>query len=148
MNINKAYNFKTVNECVTCSGTLKGVNLLSLAEAGYEVVINLLPDENEYAVKDERIIVEGQGLRYEYIPVDWDNPQQSDFESFEKILESCKEQKVHIHCAANYRVSAFYSIYAVKNLGWSKSQSEDFINSIWDRNEYPQWEAFVSDYII
>ena len=148
MNIDKAYNFKVVSELVSCSGTLKGVNLLNLSEAGYKVVINLLPDDNEYAVKDEKKTIESQGLRYEYIPVDWDNPKESDFESFEAVLESCKEQKVHIHCAANYRVTAFYSIYAVKHLGWSKSQSEDFMNSIWDRKEYPHWETFLSNYII
>jgi len=52
MNIQKAYNFKEVNEQVTCSGTLNKVNLQSLADEGYKVVINLLPDDSEYAVAE------------------------------------------------------------------------------------------------
>jgi len=38
MNINKACNFKEVNELVSCSGTLRKVNLRSLADEGYDPV--------------------------------------------------------------------------------------------------------------
>lgn len=54
MNFNKAYNFKEVNELVSCSGTLKNVRLQSFLDEGYYAVINLLPDESEYAVEGEK----------------------------------------------------------------------------------------------
>jgi len=147
MNIKKAYNFKKVNGLVTCSGTLKGVNLQSLSDEGYEVVINLLPDESEYAVKGEKGDFERSGVRYVYIPVEWDKPKYSDFEAFEAEMNAITGKKVHIHCAANFRVSAFYSIYAFKNLGWSKTEAEEFISSIWQLAEYPGWSSFVSHYV-
>jgi protein tyrosine phosphatase (PTP) superfamily phosphohydrolase (DUF442 family) len=147
MNINQAYNFKKVSEQISCSGTLKGINLNSLLDDGYEVVINLLPDDSEYAVVGEKNEFEKLGLRYEYIPIDWNEPKLSDFEQFESIMDTIKDKKVHIHCAANFRVTAFYSIYAFKNQGWTKAQISEFIGSIWQLSEYPIWSKFVSSYV-
>ena len=147
MNIRKAYNFKEVNELVSCSGTLKKVNLQSLADEGYEVVTNLLPDDSEYAVNGEKGDLEKSGIRYVYIPVDWDEPKHSDFEIFESEMNAITGKKVHIHCAANYRVTAFYSIYAFKNKGWSKAEVSEFIASVWQISEYPVWNKFVSAYV-
>ena len=90
MNIKKAYNFKEVNELVSCSGTLRKINLQSLSDEGYDVVINLLPDDSEYAVKDEKRDFEQSGIRYVYIPVDWDQPKNSDFEAFESEMDAIK----------------------------------------------------------
>ena len=147
MSIKKAYNFKEANELASCSGTLKYISLQSLADEGYAAVINLLPDDAEYAVKDEKKKIENLGIHYKYIPVDWNNPKQSDFETFEVALNGFNGKKVHIHCAANYRVSAFYAIYAFKNQGWSETVLREFIGSIWQLAEYPVWNKFVSDYI-
>ncbi len=77
MNIKKAYNFKKVNELVSCSGTLKKVNLHSLLDENYDAVINLLPNDNEYAVDGEKREIEELGIDYEYIPVNWENPKKS-----------------------------------------------------------------------
>ncbi len=147
MNIKKAYNFKEVNEQVSCSGTLKKVNLQSLSDEGYEVVINLLPDDSEYAVNGEKRDLEKSGIRYVHIPVDWDEPRHSDFETFESEMNAIKGKKVHIHCAANFRVTAFYSIYAFRNLGWPETELNGFIGSMWQLSEYPVWAKFVTAYI-
>ena len=147
MNIRKAYNFKEVNELVSCSGTLMKVSLQSLADENYEAVINLLPDDAEYAVQGEKNEIEGLGIQYEHIPVAWDGPGSSDFEAFESAMAAIKGKKVHIHCAANFRVTAFYAVYAFRNLGWSKTEVAEFIGSIWQLSEYPAWEKFVSDYV-
>lgn len=147
MNINKAYNFKKVTPQVTCSGTLKNVNLQSLSDEAYEVVINLLPDDSEYAVNGEKQSFEKSGIHYVYIPVDWDQPKHSDFVNFESAMDAIKGKKVHIHCAANFRVTAFYSIYAFKNQGWSRTESDEFIASIWQISDHPVWDKFVSNYV-
>lgn len=55
-------------------------------------------------------------------------------------------KKLHIHCAANYRASAFYAIYAYNNKGWSKKLNA-FIDEIWEISDYPVWVDFVSQKI-
>jgi hypothetical protein len=44
-----------------------------------------------------------------------------------------------VHCAANYRVSAFYAIYARRNLGWSDKDANVHITSIWNPAEHDPW---------
>lgn len=108
------------------------------------IFLILLPEDNEYAVKDEAAIVTRQGLAYACVPVDFSAPTENDYHAFEKILSGLATKKVLLHCAANYRVSAFYSIYACLNEGWSAARARDFIGTVWDLSEYPAWEKFVT----
>jgi len=48
------------------------------------------------------------------------------------------------HCAANFRVTAFYGLYAMKHLGWSEAQADEFRASIWRGSEYLVWEQFIT----
>ena len=145
MNITKAYNFINIDENVSSSGTMMNTNLKSLADAKYDAVINLLPDDNEHAKKEERESFEALNIDYTYIPVDWDAPTQTDFDVFEKVLIAAKNKKIHIHCAANYRATAFYALYAYKNLGWSRGKIDTFTASIWQISDYPVWLKFIDD---
>ena len=147
MNINKAYKFKQINELTSSSGTLVNVNLQSFSEQGYELIINLLPDDSKYATKNEKQSIESQGLKYYHIPVDWDNPKSFDFQSFADIMKVNQDKKIHIHCAANYRATAFYGMFARKYFGWSKQQFDALTGEIWQLSKYPIWVKFVSENI-
>jgi protein tyrosine phosphatase (PTP) superfamily phosphohydrolase (DUF442 family) len=145
MSVDQAYNFKKVSETISTSGLLSPDQLGELKREGYEVVVNLLPEDSEYAIEGEAAIVRAQGIVYEYVPVDFAAPTRDDFQAFEKILSGLESKKVLLHCAANYRVSAFYSIYACLHQGWSVDQARDFMGTIWNLDEYPAWEKFVTD---
>ena len=47
MSIDKAYNYKAANERVATSGRVEPEQLAELSAAGFEAVINLLPDSIE-----------------------------------------------------------------------------------------------------
>lgn len=145
MSVDQAYNFKKVNDAVSTAGVLSADQLGRLGEEGYEAVINLLPNDSEYAVENEASIVSAQGIDYEYIPVDFSAPTANDFHVFAEKLTALSGKKVMVHCAANYRVSAFYSIYGVLHLGWPVDEARAFMASIWNLDEYPVWRAFVDE---
>ena len=148
MSIDQAYNFCAINEEVATSGVLSEEQLSQLRASGYEAVINLLPHDSQYAIKNEESIVIGQGLDYLYVPVDFAAPAEQDYAAFVKAMQSCqRKKKVLIHCAANYRVSAFYSIYAYEHLGWPASRAREHIESIWRPQEKPPWDQFIARYI-
>lgn len=144
MSVNQAYNYKKVGDNVCTAGLLNEEQLSCLCGEEYEVVINLLPDDSKYAIKNEREIVAGQGIAYHYIPVDFAAPGLEDYHKFEVIMNQIGERKVLIHCAANHRVSAFYSVYARRNLGWSEQQAYDLITSIWNPAKNSQWQQFIT----
>ena len=50
-------------------------------------------------------------MTYHHIPVVWDDPHESDFDAFERVMQALPEGKTLIHCAANFRATAFYSLY-------------------------------------
>ena len=145
MSVDQAYNFKKVNDAVSTAGVLNADQLAQLGEEGYQAVINLLPNDSEYAVENEASIVSTQGIGYEYIPVDFSAPTANDFHLFAEKLAALSGKKVMLHCAANYRVSAFYSIYGVMHLGWTAAEARTFMASIWNLDDYPVWQAFVED---
>ncbi|MEZ4518188.1 MAG: hypothetical protein R3C44_15660 [Chloroflexota bacterium] len=59
-------------------------------------------------------------------------------------MDRLQDEKLFIHCAANYRVTAFYSLYALKHLGWSESQAAAFRARVWGIDRYPAWDAFIA----
>jgi hypothetical protein len=79
------------------------------------------------------------------IPVDFDAPTPADLDVFIAALDSRAGQKVHVHCAANYRVSAFVSLYA-RRAGWcSDAEADEIAREFWDPSEHPAWAAFLTD---
>jgi hypothetical protein len=50
---------------------------------------------------------------------------------------------VFVHCAANYRVSAFVSIYGELRLGWTPAEAEAHARRLWSPNEV--WLAFLRE---
>jgi protein tyrosine phosphatase (PTP) superfamily phosphohydrolase (DUF442 family) len=142
MSTEAIYNYRKVNEQLITGGQPQEEQLRSAAEEGYTVVINLATTGRS-SLADEAGLVRSLGMSYHHIPVDWNNPQESDFEEFERVMQTLPEGKTLIHCAANFRVTAFYALYALKHLGWSEAQAEAFRASIWEGSDYPVWEEFI-----
>jgi len=144
MNIDQAYNYRTVSNVIATAGLLKPDQLAALSNAGIELVINLMPDSSEYAVKGEKQIIEDQGIEYWYLPVDFSAPKLEEYEQFKEKLRQSEGKKLLIHCAANYRVSAFYSRYAIESGNWTTEEADGFMLSIWQPSEYPAWTAWLA----
>ncbi|MAA76106.1 MAG: hypothetical protein CMN28_15535 [Salinisphaeraceae bacterium] len=144
MALEESINFLRVNDRVTTSGVVGAKRLSDLGRLGYGVVINLLPDESEHAVKNERQIVEEQGLRYVHIPVDFGRPTLADFDEFDSAMNEAQEKRVHIHCAANYRVTAFYALYAELGGIWTQSQGQDFVERLWRPQDHEGWPVLFA----
>lgn len=142
-NIPQIYNFVEVSEVLSTSGVIPAERMQSLADGSFAVVINLLPDESEYAVQNEASIFEGLGIEYVHIPVDFAEPKAEDFVQFEKAMEAARGRKVWTHCAANYRVSAFVAIYGQLYLDWSKEEGEALIARLWQPNDV--WREFIQN---
>ncbi len=139
------YNYCYVNDQIITGGQPTADQLQAAAAEGFTTVINLATINPRYSLPDEAGLVQSLGMTYHHIPVDWEAPQASDFAAFEKIMQHLGDNKRLIHCAANFRVTAFYSLYAIKHLKWTAAQAEEFRASIWAGSHYPVWEQFIDD---
>jgi protein tyrosine phosphatase (PTP) superfamily phosphohydrolase (DUF442 family) len=139
------YHYLKVNEQLITGGQPTEEQLRSAADEEFEIVINLGTINPRYSLPDEAGLVRSLGMAYHNIPVDWNAPQRSDFEAFERLMQTLPAAKTLLHCAANFRVTAFYSLYALKHLGWTEDQAAEFRASVWQVSDYPVWEKFVSN---
>jgi uncharacterized protein (TIGR01244 family) len=145
MSTQKIYNYRQVNDHLITGGQPTEDQLRDAAKEGIQTVINLAPFEPGYSLPEEGNLVSSLGMAYYNIPVEWSNPTAQDFEAFEKLFDQVGEAKTLVHCAANFRVTAFYSLYALKKLGWSEEQADSFRMSVWQGSNFPIWENFISD---
>jgi protein tyrosine phosphatase (PTP) superfamily phosphohydrolase (DUF442 family) len=144
MSVEEIFNYVPVNGRLSTAGQPTEEQLRDIAGAGFAAVINLAPVNPPYTPPDEAGLVRSLGMDYYYIPVDWNNPTDADFAAFEAAMRATADDKLLIHCAANFRVTAFYSLYAQKHLGWSEEQAEAFRARIWAGSDYPVWETFIA----
>lgn len=145
MNITGAFNYVEITPSLTTSGLPTIEQIQGLSQHGYQAVINLLPDDSEYAVAGEAAAIDEQGLAYHYIPVDYDNPKYSDFVAFVTAMDAHADQRLHVHCAANYRVSVFYALYAHLKGLWDREQMQTHMHSLMNPADYPPWPEFIED---
>ena len=146
MSISEIYNVLEVHDRLITAGQPTEDQLRAAAAEDIDTVINLAPDDSGSALPDEATLVRSLGMDYHHLPVAWDNPTEADFAAFERVMnELPPDSRTLLHCAANFRVSAFYGLYAIKQLGWSIDQAEAFRAPIWHGSDYPVWERFIQE---
>ena len=126
MSTQEIYHYIKVDDRLITGGQPTEEQLKSAAAEGIRTVINLAPLNPHNSLKDEAGLVQSLGMAYYHIPVDWEHPTESDFETFEGVVKQLTEGRTLIHCAANFRVTAFYSLYALKHLSRSKRKQTRF----------------------
>ena len=140
--INDIFNFLPITDTLSTSGQPTEAQISALAEKGYELIINLaLHDDPRYSLKDETASVKSLGMAYIHIPVQFDQPSKSELISFFNAMESNKSKKIHVHCAANMRVTAFLGLYFLIREGKSKEEAFKPMRQIWKPDSV--WSSFI-----
>jgi protein tyrosine phosphatase (PTP) superfamily phosphohydrolase (DUF442 family) len=136
-------NFRQAGPDLATSGQPSERQLASIAAAGYEVVVNLgLHDDPRYSLRNEAATVRALGLEYVHIPVQFGAPTESDLLKFCAAMDSCRGRRLWVHCAANYRVTAFLGLYRCLHEGWSEDEAFALQRDVWPLNEV--WTRFVA----
>ncbi len=145
--MNEIYNYLFYNEKLSSSGmpALEQLQLFSVAKI--ELVINLAPHDVENAIPDEQKAVESLGMGYINIPVNWSTPTRDGLNLFMDAMDANRGKKIHVHCEANFRASAFIAIYRILRLDWKEEDAFEVMHKIWDEDAYPVWKMFIEDAI-
>jgi protein tyrosine phosphatase (PTP) superfamily phosphohydrolase (DUF442 family) len=133
--------FLPISDTLATAGQPTEAEFAALAQAGYEVVINLALPTSDHALPDEKATVEGLGMVYVAIPVVWENPTLADLDQFFEAMETHRERQVFVHCALNMRVSVFVYLYRVLKLGLNPAIAQRDLLAIWQPNDH--WQRFV-----
>lgn len=104
-------NYIQINENIATSGQPTKEKFEQIAKENYEVVINLALHNASNAIENEDKVVTDLQMSYFHIPVDFENPKKEQATLFLNTLKALSNKKVWVHCAMNYRVTAFMYLY-------------------------------------
>lgn len=135
------YNFLKLSEKVATAGQPTAEQLEAIAQAGYQVIVNLALPESPKALPNESAIVESLNLEYVHIPVIWENPTLEDIGQFFNVMQANANKSVFVHCAANMRVSAFMYLYRLLAEGIDEETAKSDLHRIWTPNQ--NWQEFI-----
>lgn len=135
-------NFLQVNDNIASSGQPRASQFPSIAASGYSMVINLAMPNSPNALANEADLVTDLGMVYKAIPVPFDKPEAFHFEQFVQTMNAARDRKIWVHCALNYRVSAFLYLYFRKVLNTSEQIAKMVWLSNWEADE--TWKAFIA----
>ena len=142
-NLEDIHAFLRLSACLATAGQPLESEFALIKDAGYEVVVNLVPPDAPNALLEEEELVTTLGLDYVAIPVVWSQPEIADLERFFSVMDASQDKNVFVHCAANMRVSAFVYLYRTLKQNVSPAEAEKDLHRIWVPNE--RWSRFIED---
>jgi protein tyrosine phosphatase (PTP) superfamily phosphohydrolase (DUF442 family) len=141
MAVGDVKNFVRVDDRLGTAGQPTESQLRDVAAEGYVAVVNLGLLDPNYCLPDEAGLVASLAMAYRHIPVKFDAPAVADFRAFVATMDAGAGRKTFVHCAANYRVSAFVALYGELRLGWSRARADEHARRVWTPNE--TWLGFI-----
>jgi protein tyrosine phosphatase (PTP) superfamily phosphohydrolase (DUF442 family) len=136
------YNWYRLDERLTTSGQPNVAQLAGIRALGIGHIVNLGLHTHERALPDEAASAARLGMTYTHIPVEFQNPTEADFARFCDVMDELKDVPVHVHCIANYRVSAFFYSYRRDVLGWDEGRARADLEKCWQPNDV--WANFIA----
>ena len=139
--------WQRLSDRITTSGRLLPDDPARLAALGVKRIVNLALDTHPEALADEADLCADLGLDYTHIPIPFDAPRGAHFEAFCAVIDS-DDARVHVHCIANWRVSAFLYRYHVER-GMAEADARALMERQWspenhDHPAAPAWAAFIT----
>jgi len=141
------YNYLFYDDQLSSSGMPTAEQMKSVAEAGVELVINLAPHDAPNAIPDEPELVRSLGMDYINIPVNWNTPTRDGLNLFMDAMHRNRDKNILVHCEANFRASAFITMYRILRLDWNPEAAFEVMHTIWDEEAFPVWKMFIEDAI-
>ena len=139
------HNFLKLSDRLFTGGMPKAEQLTDAAQKGVDVVINLAPHEVPNALPDEAQLVHSLGMQYINIPVNWNTPTRDGLDRFMEVMDTNSGKKILVHCQANFRATAFVSLYRILRQGWNPDDAMAGMHKIWDEEDYPIWKKFIEE---
>jgi uncharacterized protein (TIGR01244 family) len=140
--------WQRLSDRITTSGRLLPGDPARLAAIGVKRIVNLALDSHPEALPEEAGECAAAGIAYTHIPIPFDAPDEAHFAAFRAALEA-DNAPVHVHCIANWRVSACFYRYNRDMAGMDEAAARALMARQWEpeTTDYPgapAWAAFIA----
>ena len=141
--LDRIFNFYQLDENIGTSGQPEAEQFRDISTAGYEIVLNLALSDSPNAIENENNIIGELNMAYVHIPVDFKTPCLEDLELFFRHMKKHEHKKIFIHCAMNWRVSAFMFLYHTIKCQMPIIEARQHLDSVWQPE--PVWQEFIEN---
>ena len=141
--LNTVLNYYQISERIGTGGQPTSEQFTAIQGAGFQTVINLAMPDSPNALTNEGAIITALGMTYIHIPVPWQSPSLNDLKKFLAFMKALESQKVFVHCAANYRASAFTNRYLRLMTPATEEESMTPILEQWLPQMDTNWKAIL-----
>ena len=141
--VEEILNFHQLSDNIGTAGQPTKAQFAYISAANYSTVVNLAMHNSDNALPDEGSIVSSLGMTYIHIPVPWDAPSAAHVKQFVGLMASLEGEKVFVHCAANYRASAFTHRYLTLKKGIASAQATSPLLQQWRPEMDDAWQAIL-----
>lgn len=142
MSLHEIINVREILPGLLTGGQPTEPELESVATAGYQRVVNLGLQDAAYSLVDEAGICARLGMAYHHIPVDFEHPRLEDLQSFTDLAAEHAGERLFVHCAMNYRASAFVALLLEHHHAWPRPDADALIHEVWE--PYGSWPEFIA----
>jgi len=142
-NLEAILNFHQLSANIGTAGQPTQAQFADVKAANYSTVVNLAMHDSNNALPDEGGIVSSLGMTYIHLPVPWDAPSSSHVRKFLGLMEALEEEKVFVHCAANYRASVFTHRYLTLKKGVASEQATSPLLQQWLPEMESNWQSIM-----
>ena len=138
-------NFHLMTDTIGTAGQPTKMQFEDVGNASFSVVVNLAMPDSPNALPDEGMVVSSLGITYIHIPVPWDAPSVSHVKEFFDVMDALEGngERVFVHCAANYRASAFAYKYLTLRKGVSSEQATSPLLRRWLPEMDDNWRSIM-----
>ena len=131
-----------VSDRIASSGQPEDHQFKTIAQAKYQVVINLAMPNSGNAIPEWGNIVTAHRMTYVHLPVPFDSPGVDHLRGFIRVMSSFSSQKDWVHCVVNYRVFAFLFLYQRLFHGETTNEAKDVMSPSWQPNDI--WKKIMA----
>jgi protein tyrosine phosphatase (PTP) superfamily phosphohydrolase (DUF442 family) len=141
-------NFRAYSLSFASSGQITRNHLEPLQQEGFQRIIYLA--YRTHGNPADRLSIDRQatdlGLSYVHIPVPWQSPSITHYQTFAAVMTSRPSMKTLLHCQMNYRASAFSFLYRVLELGTPYEEAANDLFAIWQPDD--TWLEFINGVLV
>ena len=134
-------NYREYSPLLSSSGQPKRKQFSLIRDAGFERVIFLAPYDSHGSFEEEADIVPELGMEYVHVPIVWDAPRDSDFETVARAMLADPDKKTLIHCQVNFRASSISFLYRVIHGRVPIAEAKEDLDSVWVPND--TWREYI-----
>jgi protein tyrosine phosphatase (PTP) superfamily phosphohydrolase (DUF442 family) len=139
-----AINYVEAVPGLATGGMPRSAQFARIADAGFDMIVNLAPDDALGAHADEQALVRRQGMGYAHLPIDFAAPGAADYERFATLMRSHEGHgRTLVHCQLNLRASSLVFLYRVIERGEPADNAYDAVVAVWRPNE--TWRRFLRE---